>query len=150
MSDRSEAGIAALRILARSDKTTAELIQKLKQKGFSREEAEHAAMEMSELGYLNDLRYAEHFLSYYRDSKSRTRMIFELRNKGISQEDLEAALENAASFDETDLIRRLVEKRLPDPDHASLQEIEKCKAYLYRQGFRMSDILSVLSNSGLT
>ena len=150
MSDPKEAKKAALRILARYDRTEAELKRKLLQKGFSGEDAEYACEEMKNLGYLNDLAYAVHYLDYQRESKSLRRILHELREKGISSEISDAALQSAAPFDEKPLIKKLAGKRLPWDGEATPEDLEKCKAYLYRQGFRMADILDVLSKCDLT
>ena len=78
-------------------------------------------------------------------------------NKGIPDQLMEAALEDAASSGENELIEKLIRKKLRLPSEPTENEIsepteneiEKCKAYLYRQGFKMSDILKSLHKYGL-
>ena len=55
----SEAYRAAVRLLAASDKTPAQLCERLEAKGFDEKEAKAAAERLSSEGYLNELAYAE-------------------------------------------------------------------------------------------
>ena len=136
----------ALKMLERMDRTEAELTEKLLQKGFTEEAAAEAVRYVKRYGYVDDERYAAHFVSYQKQYKSLRRIRWELKQKGIPDEITEAALEDAASSDEKELIGRLARRKLgsiPEPD---AKQIEKCRAYLYRQGFRLHDINDVLDS----
>lgn len=151
MSENRDCRKKALQILERMDRTEQELREKLLRKEFSPDAVEDAIAYVTSYGYLDDARYAEHYVSYRKQFKSIRRMQFELRQKGIREEWIEAALQNAASSDdEQKLIESLIMKRIRDPETADRASVEKCKAYLYRQGFRMADILRGLEKCGLT
>ena len=140
----------ALQILERMDRTEKELREKLLERGFSGKAAEDAVDYVKSFGYIDDARYALHYVSYQKQFKSIRRMQYELEKKGIRDELVEAALEDAASSGEKELIEKIIRKRIPDPDSADRKTVEKCKSYLYRQGFRMADIIACIEKSGLT
>jgi len=150
MSRNSECRKKALQILERADRTETELRDRLLKKEFSPEEADDAIAYVKSYGYLDDARYALHYVSYQKQFKSMRRIQFELRNKGIREDLVEAALEDAASSGEKELILKIIRKRIPDPEKAGRKDVEKCKAYLYRQGFRMTDIIDGIEKCGLT
>ena len=148
--ERTECRKKALHILERMDRTEAELKEKLLEREFSTEAVEDAIEYVRSYGYIDDARYAVHYVSYQKQFKSIRRMQYELQKKGIREDLAEAALEDAASSGETELIEKIIRKRIPDTENVDRKTVEKCKAYLYRQGFRMTDIISCVEKCGLT
>ena len=139
--DRTKEAVnTALRMLARMDRTEAELKLRLLKKNFTEEEAQAAAESMKAYGYLNDRRYAESYIRVHRDEKSRMQMTCKLLEKGIDRETVNAAMREEGPEEEIRLIISLIGKRIPDPSVADRETLEKTKAWLYRRGFRAEDI----------
>ncbi len=157
----TEAGIlAALRkeclsacgnLLKLQDYTAARLRQKLKQAGFPDEVTGQCLKEMEDARYLDDSRYAEHFIEAHRTDRSLKRIREDLRSRGVPEDVIRAALENTAgeAYDGADdpeekQIRDFLEKKRYDPETAGYEEKMKLMAALYRRGYRTELIRKVL------
>ena len=91
---------AAVRILTASDKTEAELTERLTGKGFTREEAESAVGRLVSLGFLNEKLHAERtvmrlFSAHY----GRLYIEVYLENRGFGAEARECAAELMSTLD---------------------------------------------------
>ena len=150
MNEKEKCRSASLRLLTAMDRSEAELTERLAKKGFGPEAIRDTVRFLKEYGYLNDARFASHFLHYHKETKSARRIRYELAGKGVAAEDIEAAFAEYDPYDETDLIEKIVRKRLRTEEEPGPKEIEKCKAYLFRQGFSMGDVRAVLRRCGLT
>ncbi len=126
---------AAVRLLAASDKTPAELCERLAAKGFGEEEAAQAVQRLTREGFLNELAYAEKTVGRLYDSfygKEYIRAY--LANKKFSDKVLDQAelVMDKLDFD-------LSAKRY----YASLKKAGKTSAQalsaLYKRGF--TDVL---------
>ena len=136
----------ALYLLADMDRTEKELYEKLKKTGYS-EETVNAAMEyVKSFGYIDDARYASRYIESFRDRKSRVKMTYDMAAKGVDREVIEKAFLEYPEYDETDLIRRLAEKRLRGKDLTDPAVYQKTAAYLARRGFASGDIVKVLQS----
>ena len=76
----------AMLLLEHMDRTEKGLSDRLRQAGFSAEAVEDAMNYVRSYGYLNDLRYAENYISFRINSKSRQKILQELAGKGIDRE----------------------------------------------------------------
>lgn len=136
--------IAGLRILSYHDHSEKEMINKLCQKGYTKEYAVNAVEKLSEYGYVNDMRYAENLA----DKLIRTKGMSirgiksELICKGVSREIAENVIESI----DFDPILRIIEllntkysRNLSDE-----KGIKKTVASLQRLGYGWSDIKSAL------
>ncbi len=72
-------------------------------------------------------------------------MIFELRQKGIDEETLDAAFEENP-VDEEEQILRLLEKKGYRGEEAEREEKQKISAYLARKGFAYEAIQRAMIN----
>lgn len=139
----------ALALLSDMDRTEKELREKLKKNGFTEEAAEEAVSYVKRLHYLDDGRYARGYILSRQTRQSRARIEYDLRRKGVPEEEIRAAFEENGTEDEKGLIRELAEKKLRtlagDP-----KARQKLGAFLTRKGFRMSDVISVLGEISLT
>lgn len=139
LSQSRRAKSRAIDLLSYRPHTAAELRQKLLRKS-TEEDADAAVARMEELGMIDDrefaLRYAEELFS--RKGYGEKRVKLEMQKKGLSREDIDAALE--AKPDERDLIRELLHGKLSrfrdDP--------EKLASRLLSRGFAWDDISAVL------
>ena len=136
----------ALYLLADMDRTEKELCDKLKKTGYS-EETVSAAMEyVKSFGYIDDARYASRYIESFRDRKSRVKMTYDMAAKGVDREVIEKAFLEYPEYDETDLIRRLAEKKIRGKDLTDPAVYQKTAAYLARRGFASGDIVKVLQS----
>ncbi len=140
---------AAMRLLEYKDRTEAELRDKLLDKGYDEEETNDALEYVSSFGYVNDEKYTENFIYFNKERKSKVRIRMDLLKKGISGDIIDRKFEEDP-YDETDLIKKLISKRLEGNDEPDGKDILKLKSYLYNKGFRYSDIEDSLRQLSLT
>lgn len=136
----------ALYLLTDMDRTEKELYDKLKKTGYS-EETVRAAMDyVKSFDYIDDAKYARKYIESFRDRKSRVKMTYDMAAKGVDREVIEDAFLEFPEYDETDLIRRLAEKKLHGRDLTEPGLYQKTAAYLARRGFSSGDIVKVLQS----
>ncbi|MCR4891197.1 MAG: recombination regulator RecX [Lachnospiraceae bacterium] len=137
-----------LHLLDRRDMTERELRDRL-EKGYYPEEAIDSAVEAAKKGnYLNDRRYAMQYALERSRRKSRRRIAEDLRQKGISAEEIELALEDISDSDQA-LLQKLIEKRCRQEDSLSPQSLcpekrGKLIRFLASKGFTIPDIRRAL------
>lgn len=143
------AKLRAMNLLKGRAYTTFQLKSKLKDGGYPEQIVEDAVEYVASFGYVNDSQYAYDFIEYHKEMKSKNRIITDLLKKGIAGETIEAAFEEAVGNDRENLEReqiiRLAEKRHFIPQTATYEEKQKMMAFLYRKGFSVDSIRSVLS-----
>ncbi len=136
----------ALSLLSRSDKTSRQLFDALIKKGFSKEEAEEALERVKDYGYVNDSAYAKRFVENNSSFKGRRRMKADLTAKGISEEDLNLALEEITDEDEEQAAFALAEKRFRGKD----RDGAKIFRFLAYRGFSQGVIYKVIRRLNVT
>lgn len=140
-----EAKLKALSLLNFMDRTESQLRQKLKEKSFSDEAINQAVDYVKSFGYINDAGYAERYILNKQGSKSKREIYAALGQKGVSREDIEAAMESCYEpGDEVTAIRRLCEKKHFVAEEATDVEKKRMYNYLLRKGFRNEDVSKVL------
>lgn len=150
-SDQQQAAyLTALRLLAGRDYTKLALVRKLRQRGFSAEQAQHAADRLTTAGYLQEQRYAERFVAASRESGRFTgiRLRQELQRRGVPAEIAEQALQDAppdAEY-EQEQARGLVLRRYPgiELQQADERERRRIAGFLQRRGYSSAVIRNVL------
>ena len=91
---------AAVRLLAASDKTPAQLCERLAAKGFSEKDAKEAVQRLTREGYLNELSFAEKtVMRLYGGRYGKEYIRAYLQNKRFSEEALEFAEALTAKLD---------------------------------------------------
>ncbi len=89
--------------------------------------------------YIDDLRYALHYVTCHEEDRSRLQIERHLARRGISGEILEAAWRKWADGggirDEQAMIEKLLEKRHYMPETADGKEKQRIYAFLVRKGF---------------
>ena len=129
-------------LLALRDHSEKELLQKLRQKGFS-DGAEEAMEKLKSYGYLDDSRFALRFAQELQRVKhyGKKRIEQELYRKGISREVVSDTLEQL-DFDE-DALPALIERRyLRQLD--TEKGVQKTVAALQRMGYSFGEIRDAL------
>ncbi len=143
----ANAKMKAMTLLLDMDRTEKDLTDRLRRAGFSEDNIGQAVAYVKSYGYINDRRYAEHFIEVNRGRKSERRMRFDLAGKGISGELIEEAFLSAGEFDEMPEIRRLVEKKMKTLNPDDPRRREKLSAFLARRGYKTADIIRAIDEN---
>lgn len=143
------AKLRAMILLKSRSYTTFQLKEKLEYGGYPAEVIEKAVDYVASFGYVDDSRYALDFIEYNKEIKSKNRIVSDLLKKGISGDMIETAWEEAVGSDKQNLeieqIIRWINKKHFTPKTATYEEKQKMMASLYRKGFAIDSIRSVLS-----
>ena len=146
--ERTRARKKALVLLTGMDRTEHQLREKLEAAGFSESAVNDAIEYVRSYGYIDDRRYAEHFIEIRRSGKSLQRIRMDLVRRGVPRDLIDEAIRRAREEDEDgelELAMRLARKKLKGRAPEDERERQKLYAYLVRQGFSGSDALKVLS-----
>ena len=142
-SARSRCRQRALRIIGARAMSVKELIDRLKEKGESPENAEDAAQWLLDMRLLDDAQYAAMCVRHYAaKGYGPGKIRNELYRRGIARELWDEALEELPEQD--DRIDALLRRKLKSdtPDRA---ELRKAADYLYRRGFGRDEIHAALA-----
>lgn len=131
----------ALHLLEQMDRTEQQLREKLMASDYPVSCVEDAVSYVKRFHYLDDKRYAETFTRYSKEKLSRGQIKQKLMSKGIARDTIEFAIEEEYDVDETEHIRKLLEKKHFDGNSKDEGEFRRVYNYLLRRGFRSNDIL---------
>lgn len=141
---------AAIGLLARRERSRAELRTALKRKGFEIGSIERVLDALEKERLQSDSRFANAWISTRRrlSPRGRTALAYELKQKGIDETQIDSSLKSYSETDETEALRELIEARLPRLA-ASGDDPKKIKqrllGFLSRRGFKYEDIRQVLT-----
>lgn len=142
----------AMSFLEHMDRTEKGLSERLRQAGFSKEAAEDAMEYVRSYGYIDDDRYAFHYISCRIHSKSRQKIMEELYRKGVDRSVAECAWERAKEIEEPDeqeILRKTVEKYCEEGTNLDEKEMNRLYGRLARRGFKSTDIAHVLDEMNI-
>ena len=135
----------AMALLQKSDRTEKELSFKLKQAEYPQIAIDYAIEYVKNYNYIDDNRYLEQYISYKKRTKSMRVMEMELRQKGISKEQIQEQMEKEAVTDEI-AIEKAIRKKIGQKEQLTFEEKQKIASYLYRKGFTEKDIRTYFWN----
>jgi regulatory protein len=135
----------ALHLLEKQDRSEKNLRDKLREGGYSSEIIDIAIDYINEYGYLDDARMAASHVRFYQDSRSKNRIRQDLMGKGISSDVIERVLEEEYTFDEQELIIKLLEKKGYDKENSTYEDKGKMYRFLAGRGFSSDAINSCLN-----
>ena len=141
---KKRATLRAMHILERTDKTEAQLRRKLEESEYPKEAVESAIAYVTSYGYLDDRRYAEHYIEWKKQGKGKARLKMELVQKGISREIIEEVLESTDFGESREMIRQIILKKRKTDIPINEKEKQRLYGFLMRKGFSSSDILAVM------
>ena len=132
--------------LASREESSGRLVQKMMQRGFTKETSLRVLEELQSLGFQNDHRFAEQWIRSRcrRHPESRSHMEAGLIQRGVEKDMArQVLLEEVSDQDEQEMLIRYIEKVIPpgkDPDEKLIRRIMrrgfsyKCtKDYLFRR-----------------
>lgn len=133
------AKLRCMNLIKSRDYTREQMKRKLEQGGYPEQVIEEALDYAASGRCIDDLRYAENFITCSHERKSRRRIENDLLQKGISAETIARAWaqwENDGNVqDEAEQIRTLLAKKHFDAETADRKELQKMYAFLARKGF---------------
>lgn len=141
---KKRATLRAMHILERTDKTEAQLRKKLEESEYPKEAVESAIAYVTSYGYLDDRRYAKHYIEWKKQGKGKARLKMELVQKGISREIIEEVLESTDFGETREMIRQIILKKRKTNIPMNEKEKQRLYGFLMRKGFPSSDILAVM------
>ncbi len=151
-STASDSFATALRLLTRSDRSETELRQKLKQVGFSVTAIAAAIAKCRDYNYLNDNRYArERARTLMRSGRGvGTKIIIDMRRRGIDESTAQKALETAESEFSTDqILREQLTRRFSSFSYSTANDRERSHVigFFQRRGFPLEQIFEILKEN---
>ncbi|MFR4818031.1 MAG: regulatory protein RecX [Blautia stercoris] len=141
---KKRATLRAMHILERTDKTEVQLRRKLEESEYPKEAVESAIAYVTSYGYLDDRRYAEHYIEWKKQGKGKARLKMELVQKGISREIIEEVLESTDFGETREMIRQIILNKRKTDIPMNEKEKQRLYGFLMRKGFSSSDILAVM------
>lgn len=133
------AKLRCMNLIKSRDYTREQMKDKLEQGGYPEPVIEEALDYAVSGRYIDDLRYAENFITCSHEKKSRRRIENDLLQKGISAETIARAWaqweDDGNEQDEDEQIRTLLAKKHFDAETADRKELQKMYAFLARKGF---------------
>ena len=129
----------ALWLLDKRDYSRCELSRKLTEKGFTEAAAGAALDRLTELGFIDDRRYAPIVVRHYAaKGYGAQRIRVELHRRGIPKELWDEALAEMPEQDET--VDRLLRSRLKGADLSDRAALKKATDALLRKGYGWDDV----------
>lgn len=134
-------------LLKASDKSEGQIRKRLEEDGFPGPVIERTIALLKKYRYVDDEAFALRYVENGGARKSRRQLAYELRQKGVDSELVDAALREAAPSEDEN-IRRLVQKKVGSPEGLSREELHKLYAFLGRKGYSYEAIRRVLGEIG--
>ena len=128
-----------VKLLKDRDYPEEELRKKLKLSWYPEQCISDALRWAQEKHYVDDRRFAENYIRWNGEGKSRRRLMFDLTQKGISRELAEELLEEMPP-DEGAQIRKELKKQNYQPENADPKERQRIAAKLSRRGYSWAQI----------
>lgn len=129
----------AVSLLASRSRTEKEIVVSLQKNAYPEQIIARVMARLIEAGYLNDTDFAEHWAASRSNKGIGARRIrMELRQKGVSQEEIDAAL---SAVDDDDVMQgalKIAEKAARGKDLSSPSDRQKILAALARRGYDFS------------
>ena len=135
-----------VRLLRDRDYPEAELRRKLELSWYPEQCIAEALKWARERHYVDDRRFAENYIRWNGEGKSRRRLMYDLGQKGISRELAEELLEEMPP-DEEAQIRKELKKLNYRPENADLKERQRIAAKLSRRGYSWTQIENAMRHA---
>ena len=135
-----------VKLLQDRDYPEAELRRKLELSWYPEQCISEALQWARDRHYADDRRFAENYIRWNGEGKSRRRLLYDLAQKGISRELAEELLEEMPP-DEEEQIRKELKKQNYHPDNADPKERQRIAAKLSRRGYSWTQIENAMRHA---
>ena len=146
--DRACAKAYTYNMIARKARTVKEVREKLYEKGYHKDAVEYAIKQVSSYGYLNDEDFAKNYVENAIRHKGSFRLRQELKLKGVSEEEINLALEDVEFDDQFSSALTLSKKYLKGKNLEEEKVREKLFRYLVQRGYGYDVIKKVMRTIG--
>ena len=146
-SEKNTAFDKALTHLSATRKTEKQVRVFLTGKGYLPAVVEYAIEKLRSYNFLNDGEYAEAYAESAVKRKGSRLIRMELRSKGVSDEEIDGALESLGEGQEEEGAKALLQKYMRGKE-VSVQTLQKAYKYLLSKGYDYETAKSVLSAFG--
>lgn len=136
-----------LKLITIKDRTEKEIRTKLKEKNFDENTIEEEIEFLSNYGYINDNRYAQHFTSDAINIKKwgKSRIRTELLRRGVDRDVVDEVIEAAFSETDDDRLYTEMEKRFKNADFSNMKERTRIFNFYLRRGFSPEEIKGAMN-----
>ena len=136
-----------LKLITIKDRTEKEIRTKLKEKNFDENTIEEEIEFLSNYGYINDNRYAQHFTSDAINIKKwgKSRIRTELLRRGVDIDVVDEVIEEAFSETDDDRLYTEMEKRFKNADFSNMKERTRIFNFYLRRGFSPEEIKGAMN-----
>lgn len=135
----------ALGYLARREHSRFELTRKLEAAGFSAEDIRLVLDEFEAKDWLSDRRFAESYVANYQAQYGNVKLAFELRQRGISNDDIHQAVLDNNQDSETERARHVWRKKFDNSQGKTTSQAKQAR-FLQSRGFTIDAIRNVLNS----
>lgn len=144
------AKLRCLNLLKNRDYTQKQIVDKLKKGGYPDCTVDVAIEYLKSFGYIDDIKYASDYISFHANLYSSQKIMYKLLQKGISKNCIEEAFsmwrEEGNQQNEKEMIQKFLEKKNWENCKKDKKEQQRMIACLYRKGFQIDHIRSVLES----
>lgn len=140
---RKRARERAFYLLKDKDHTEAEIVKKLREGCYPEEVIREVVTFLKEHHYIDDVEYGRRYLDCHSRKRSKKRLQFDLRQKGLEREQIEELLEEI-EIPEEQQIRDFLIKKGYDKERTDPREKNRLMMALARKGFAYETIRNVL------
>ena len=137
----------AMSFLSATRKTEKQVREHLAKKGYLGCVQDYAVEKLRDYGFLNDGEYAEAFVECMSKKKGSRLMRMELRGKGVSDEEIDGALETLGEETEIESAKGIAQKYMRGKNFDA-QTLQKAYRYLLGKGFSYEVSKSALATLG--
>lgn len=138
-SEKSTAFDKALKFIERSVKTESAVVKKLRSYGYLDEVIFEVIEKLKGYNFIDDKEYAKKYVSTYKKNKGKRLMRMELKQKGVSEENMESALYGVEN--ELENAINLAKKYSKNKEN-NQKNYAKCYKYLLSKGFNYEDSIT--------
>ena len=138
----------ALKVIEFKDRTEKEIREKLTQKGYDENITEDEIAFLKDYGFINDLRYAQRFVSDAINLKKwgKARIRAELLRKGVDREIIDNAVEDAFMYIDDDRLLKEMQRRFKNSDLSNIKERTRIFNFYMRRGFSPDEIKGAMNS----
>lgn len=138
----------ALKVIEFKDRTEKEIREKLTQKGYDENIIEDEIVFLKNYGFINDLRYAQRFVSDAINLKKwgKARIRAELLRKGVDREIIDNAVEDAFMYVDDDRLLNEMQRRFKNSDLSNIKERTRIFNFYMRRGFSPDEIKGAMNS----
>ncbi|MFV0466329.1 MAG: regulatory protein RecX [Lachnospiraceae bacterium] len=137
----------AMHLLERKDYTEWQLRTKLLKNNYPKEAVDQAIEYVKEYQYVDDQRYAIHYVQLHQKAKNRRKIELDLKQRGISKDIIHSVIEAEYSADEEEQIELLLKKRHFVAAVSNEAEFRRTYQFLMRRGYSGSVVLRKMKES---